>query len=380
MVRKVTKEDIAFLLEERFAFLIITSLGLKEVEEGTRIAEEMNLATLMGWPVCYTPGQDQHRLSCASGHLREELFDEDHGPTAPVENHDDAKFNSQRQQLFKSAGEMVLLVIEQGWEGVKIEDGSALFKWAMWAHCTSNNLKIEGYDPTDEDFERLKRCEVLFEPYIYQHTLSYVPTLGATESADIPGGDEQNNPSFVATVDQDTPAPAAEEKSSDSVAEEPQVTQTTESEKTPAKKKSVATKKKKATLKAVDIDDATASPKEPSGDDQAPKADESNQESAEEAVIDDVLNQDNESTEPSIEVTERTVESHDEEDKSVDTLKSPQSTDEIPKDDSNPPETSEQTGSTEQKTKDPFKFDIDSLTDEEKKLLDQEDDDTDNTS
>ena len=61
-------------------------------------------------------------MSTSLGYSREETFDDDQILEPKAAAIDEPRFNSHRQQIFKTAGEMILLALEQGWKVVKIEE------------------------------------------------------------------------------------------------------------------------------------------------------------------------------------------------------------------------------------------------------------------
>ena len=91
-------------------------------------------------------------------------------------------------QCFKTAGEIVLAVIEQRWQGVEILDGSELMSWCIWAMCRVNGLRCEGYVP-DEDNDamgRYARSEALLAAYDQgQPSFDLGVTLGTASGYDV---------------------------------------------------------------------------------------------------------------------------------------------------------------------------------------------------
>ncbi|MAJ81935.1 MAG: hypothetical protein CMF41_03365 [Legionellales bacterium] len=184
MVRKVTKEDIEYIQQQKFAFVTLSTTSFGEVDPDNKINQTVSLTSLMGLPVLYECLKDKVVMSTSLGYSREETFDDDQILEPKAAAIDEPRFNSHRQQIFKTAGEMILLALEQGWKVVKIEEGSDLFKWSTWAISKANGLSVEGYEPDEEGLAAYERSETLIDPYVYQKTQSYVPVLGASESYD----------------------------------------------------------------------------------------------------------------------------------------------------------------------------------------------------
>ena len=184
MVRKVTKEDIEYIQQQKFAFVKVSTTSFGEVDLANKINQTISLTSLMGLTVLYEYGENQAAMFTSLGYSREEAFDDDQVLPPKAAAEDEPKYNSHRQQIFKTAGEMILLALEQGWQTVKVEEGSDLFKWSIWAFSKANGLKVEGYEPDEDGLAAYERCETLIDPYVYQKTQSYAPGLGATESYD----------------------------------------------------------------------------------------------------------------------------------------------------------------------------------------------------
>lgn len=60
-------------------------------------------------------------------------------------------------QAYETAIEMIRIADERGWEGLLIVDGHPLMQWAAWVEAYDRGFIIEGYEPTDYDFEKRHR-------------------------------------------------------------------------------------------------------------------------------------------------------------------------------------------------------------------------------
>lgn len=170
-VSKSSQEaGIRFLREQRYPFLRLTSLGVKAVDPELAFRQYTRNISITGWLVKYWPADETSpaAVACApydpyeSGELDSEMVGSA-GSDIPVPPSD----RSIATQCFKTAGEVVLMVIEQGWTGVKIVDGSELMQWCMWAMCRVNGLTCEGYEPNEENdaMGRYNRSESLLQGY-----------------------------------------------------------------------------------------------------------------------------------------------------------------------------------------------------------------------
>lgn len=65
------------------------------------------------------------------------------------------------RQMFVSAGDLVTLVLEQGWHSIRIEQGSPNMKWALWTVATHNKLEVLDYEPDDEGKAKSARVDDL---------------------------------------------------------------------------------------------------------------------------------------------------------------------------------------------------------------------------
>lgn len=171
IVSKLSQEaGIRFLRENRYPFLRLTSLGVKTVDAELAFTKYTKNISITGWLVKYWPEDSNSPAAVAcspydpyeSGELDSDMFNNSDGevPVAPSDR-------SIATQCFKTAGEVVLMVIEQGWQGVDIVDGSELMKWCMWAMCRVNGLTCQGYEPNDDNdaMGRYNRSESLLQAY-----------------------------------------------------------------------------------------------------------------------------------------------------------------------------------------------------------------------
>lgn len=53
--------------------------------------------------------------------------------------------------------EMIELAQKMGWKSIQIIDGHPLMAWAAWMEAQDLGLAIEGYVPTQKDYEKRKR-------------------------------------------------------------------------------------------------------------------------------------------------------------------------------------------------------------------------------
>lgn len=159
-----------FLREQRYPFLRISSLGTQPVDPEVFIKTYEKNISITGWLVKYWPADSivPAAVACApfdpyeSGELDADMTGSP-GSDIPIPPSE----RSMATQCFKTAGEVVLMVIEQGWTGVKIIEGSELMKWCMWAMCRVNGLHCEGYEPNDDNdaMGRYNRSEALLQAY-----------------------------------------------------------------------------------------------------------------------------------------------------------------------------------------------------------------------
>ena len=161
---------LRFLREQRYPFLRITSLGTQPVDPEVRFINYEKNTSITGWLVKYWPADSitPAAVACSpydpyvSGELDSEMTSSPDSDilTLPSDR-------SISTQCFKTAGEIVLMIIEQGWTGVKIIEGSELMKWCMWAMCRVNGLVCEGYEPNDDNdaMGRYNRSETLLQAY-----------------------------------------------------------------------------------------------------------------------------------------------------------------------------------------------------------------------
>tara|TARA_X000000950_G_C13831032_1_gene626181 strand:+ start:122 stop:973 length:852 start_codon:yes stop_codon:yes gene_type:complete len=181
------KAGLTFLREQRYPFLRIASTGVKRIAQDIAYTEYTKRIALTGWLVKYwpptvsTPGS----LACSpydaqdSGELDNDMVFDINGvsPTPPSDR-------NVSTQCFKTAGEIILMLNEQGWTGVRIIDGSALMKWCMWAMCRVNGIDCVGYEPDDDNdaLGRYERAQDLLNHYD-QRQPSFDPGLVYGSSA-----------------------------------------------------------------------------------------------------------------------------------------------------------------------------------------------------
>lgn len=128
--------------------------GLKSKEGADLNTGEMGFPVKLqsdcGWSFLYYPPKDKEsaRVEISSG-----LCEQDRGD-------EQATLQS---KVFKTAIELVDFMLAQGWEKFKIEEGSPLFKWAVWAYLKHSGKTVTGYKPTEEDKLKLKHSKYLFE-------------------------------------------------------------------------------------------------------------------------------------------------------------------------------------------------------------------------
>ena len=199
IVSKSSQEaGIRFLREHRYPFLRITSLGVDAADSELAIKAYTQNISITGWLVKYWPVDmnSPAAVACSpydpyeSGELDNDMFLDSDGaiPVAPSDR-------SIATQCFKTAGEVVLMVIEQGWKGVNIADGSELMKWCMWAMCRINGLTCEGYIPSEDNdaMGRFNRSESLLQAYD-QRQPSFDAALLLSASSGGGEGDEDVEP------------------------------------------------------------------------------------------------------------------------------------------------------------------------------------------
>lgn len=184
---------ISYLREQRYPFIRITSILTKEVEREVRYSTYQKKISITGWLVKYWPADaiSPAAVACSpydpyeSGELDSEMVasPDSNIPTAPSDR-------SIATQCFKTAGEVVLMILEQGWTGVKIIEGSELMKWCMWAMCRINGLECQGYEPSEENdaMGRFNRSESLLQAYD-QRQPSFDASLVLSASS---GGDSED--------------------------------------------------------------------------------------------------------------------------------------------------------------------------------------------
>ncbi|MEE2769712.1 MAG: hypothetical protein VX835_01340 [Pseudomonadota bacterium] len=194
MSTKSQEAGIHFLREQRYPFIRLVSLGTKPVDADVFFDKYTKNISITGWLVKYWPEDEltPATVACSpydpyeSGALDKEMC---FNPSSdiPVPPSD----RNMSTQCFKTAGEVVLMVLEQGWTGVKIIEGSELMKWCMWAMCRTNGLTCEGYEPNDENdaMGRYNRSESLLQAYD-QRQPSFDASLILSSSS---GGDENND-------------------------------------------------------------------------------------------------------------------------------------------------------------------------------------------
>lgn len=66
-------------------------------------------------------------------------------------------------QVFKTAIELIDFLTEQGWDKFKIEKGSPLFQWAVWACLDHRGQSALGYQPSADDKRARDRSKYLFD-------------------------------------------------------------------------------------------------------------------------------------------------------------------------------------------------------------------------
>lgn len=200
MVRKILPEEVTYLRERKYPYIDISATGYSDdVEIDSLIDTRSALKSLMGWPVIYSPCEplinadgkfvpadvkEHAHILAAFGADSEEEFNPDFQDK--IEGGvDDARYNSISQRTFKTAGEIILLTLEQGWAGVKINEGTDLFKWCLWAAAKANNLPVTGYDLADDEetLARYERSESLLSGYVLDPQKTYTPKLGPTEAS-----------------------------------------------------------------------------------------------------------------------------------------------------------------------------------------------------
>jgi hypothetical protein len=186
----VDAASIQFIKEQRFPYIRIGSLGVDFVESGKKWQVLTEKTTFTGWRMKYWP-EDQFTaavIACSPDHtLSPEDLDASMASN-PVVTPDLPSSRNMSTQCFKTAGELILAVIEQGWQGVKIIEGSDLMSWCIWAMCRVNGLRCEGYTPDEENdaMGRYERSEALLAAYNQnQPSFDRGVVLGAASGYDV---------------------------------------------------------------------------------------------------------------------------------------------------------------------------------------------------
>lgn len=60
-------------------------------------------------------------------------------------------------QAFETARFLVAKILEKGWPGLEIIDGSDHMKWALWYHASDANCEVVGFEPTEDEQARRDR-------------------------------------------------------------------------------------------------------------------------------------------------------------------------------------------------------------------------------
>ena len=61
------------------------------------------------------------------------------------------------QQGFTTAEQMIALAQQRGWKGVYLVDGHRRMKWAAWVAGQSSGVEVFGFEPTEQERDRLYR-------------------------------------------------------------------------------------------------------------------------------------------------------------------------------------------------------------------------------
>jgi hypothetical protein len=65
-----------------------------------------------------------------------------------------------RAQTFNTAADMVALAKSQGWEVIQIVDGHPNMIRDIWIHASKQNIKVEGFEPSEADLQVQARVEL----------------------------------------------------------------------------------------------------------------------------------------------------------------------------------------------------------------------------
>ena len=76
------------------------------------------------------------------------------------------------QQMFITAGQMLMIIMEHGWRVVHIDNGSDNMKWALWTIASYNKVEVTGYRPSESDLAKSGRVlDIVAHQFNFQHEL-----------------------------------------------------------------------------------------------------------------------------------------------------------------------------------------------------------------
>lgn len=146
--RPITHEDIAYLLAH-CPFLQIVNVNAGESDS---LPKPRLIRARSGWIIHYygdamssSPGE----WLLGGGDFRMLLGDQ--AQNTAIINPGKGTIH---KQAFDTAQEMIELVKQYGWPGIRIVDGHPSMRWAAWMKATDEEMSLTGYAPTPEEEEK----------------------------------------------------------------------------------------------------------------------------------------------------------------------------------------------------------------------------------
>ena len=112
------------------------------------------------------------------GGKRSEKEDDDEGGDSGIGGLDGKGTGTIVKQAVDTTIEMVQMAIDRGWGGLLLIDGHPLMQWAAWMDSYDKGFILQGYEATQQDFEkreRILRIEEFLDSYRQARTLGRSP-------------------------------------------------------------------------------------------------------------------------------------------------------------------------------------------------------------
>ncbi len=143
----ITPESIAYLAEHRPFIQLTTADGVTAYDKPKIMHSKAGWVIVnYGDAICCSLGD---RLFNYAGLKHKD--DDDSGDGKPV--------GTIKGQTFLTAGELVALAKQQGWQNIHIVDGLPAMIWAIWVHGQRQGVNLSNYNPTQTDQDMRERLE-----------------------------------------------------------------------------------------------------------------------------------------------------------------------------------------------------------------------------